>query len=217
MLKTFVPLYLTVSIENLLLIFLLKERIAPITHFPSSNYFIYKSREMKHVSTGDQPHLDFLFKALCDSAASENLPARSFAVVEVFSFRLGSRLKLINAIRSWCLRSRRWLFHRRFFSRDYWPTAEIYSESSQLSSGDSISSKNDPSFPRPSPFPRQIAESDGEREKRFKPSRDFFQWKISGFLIQALRPRVLYRLYVKFFQLAGVNFSEIRMSPFSLL
>lgn len=30
-------------------------------------------------------------------------------------------------------------------------------------------------------LPRRIAESDGEREMRFKPPRDFFRWKILGF------------------------------------
>jgi len=123
------------------------------------------------------------------------------------AFRLGSYLKLINAIRSWCL-LRRWLPVCVFSRSLSLPPSglltdrEIYSKSCQFCPGNSISSKNDPpslllptllvssSIPVPSPSPLCPVERNGEREKRFKPPRDFFRWKISGFLIQATVWRV---------------------------
>lgn len=63
--------------------------------------------------------------------------------------------------------ARRWLFHSRYspVPKDYWPDrGGMYSKSSQLSSGNSISSKNDftpppPSPPLPALVPRLSVES----------------------------------------------------------
>lgn len=149
-----------------------------------------------------RPHPNFLFKALCDFAAllktSRHVPRSTFTAAEVsLPFGLSLKTYKCNPVMMF---ARRWLFHSRYspVPKDYWPDrGGMYSKSSQLSSGNSISSKNDFTPPPPPPASRprpsslsRIAESDGERGKRFKPPRDFFRWKISGFLIQPTTQRV---------------------------
>lgn len=121
---------------------------------------------------------------------SRHVPRSTFAAAEVsLPFGLSLKTYKCNPVMMFV---RRWLFHSRSspVPKDYWPDrGGMYFKFPQLSSGNSISSKNDFTLSL-TPCHSRIAESDGERGKRFKPPRDFFRWKISGFLIQPTIQRV---------------------------